>query len=84
MNNATTKLSEKYQIVVPKIIRQQMHLTTGMTVLLQPLDANRAILVKHPKDYVTALSGLGQDIWKKLGGVNYIKRARKQWDKSSV
>lgn len=81
MNTTTTKLSEKYQIVVPKTIRQQMHLEVGMSVTLQPLDENRAILVKQPKDYVAALSGLGQDVWKKLGGVKYIKRERQRWDK---
>lgn len=79
--NTITKLSQKYQVVIPKEIRQRMRLKAGMSVTLQPLDENRAVLVKQPKDYVAALSGLGQDVWKKLGGVNYIKRERQRWDK---
>lgn len=78
---STTTLSPKYQVVIPKAVRQQMKLKAGMTVTVQPIDENRALLVRHPKDVTSALSGLGKDVWKKVGGVAYIQRDRQAWDK---
>lgn len=79
----TTKLSGKYQIVVPKAIREQLKLKAGMFVALHPIDDDRAILVKHPADYVKALKGLGKDLWKELGGgAQYLRKERASWQKS--
>lgn len=83
MNN--TKLSSKHQIVVPKAVRQMMKLKAGMNVSLYALDDNRAILLKQPKSYVQALEGLGQEVWRSLGGADkYIKDIRSDrtlWNK---
>ena len=76
------KLSSKYQIVIPKILRDRMKLKQGMSVVLYPLDNERAILVKHPTNYTDALEGLGKEIWKSLGNsVKYIKQERASWEK---
>lgn len=78
----TTKLSSKYQIVVPKAVRLKMKLKAGMNVTMYSLDSERAIILKKPQDYVQALKGLGQDAWQALGGADaYIKRERSSWDK---
>lgn len=79
---AQAKLSKKYQIVVPKEVRKRMNLQAGTTVTLYLLDAQRAILVKHPNNYVAALKGLGKETWKALGGGDkYIKQERASWKK---
>lgn len=79
---AIAKLSKKYQIVVPKEIRRAMKLGAGTAVTLYSLDERRAMLVKHPKDYVQALKGLGKEVWKGLGGADqYLKRERASWDR---
>lgn len=81
MNTTTLLLSKKCQVVIPKAIRQRLSLKGGMRISIQAIDNHNAIITTQPKDYVEALSGLGADVWKKLGGVNYIKKLRKEWDK---
>ncbi len=81
----TTKLSKKYQIVVPKEIRQGMGLRVGERVAVYSLDRQRAVLVKYPANYVQAMKGLGKEVWKELGGaLKYIKQERASWKKSLV
>ena len=78
---ATATLSSKHQIVIPKAIREALKLKAGMPVTLYPLDDNRAMLVKQPKSYVEALSGLGKEVWQSLGGADkYIKGMRADRD----
>lgn len=79
----TAKLSQKYQIVVPKRVRQEMGLRVGESVGIYSLDKQKAILVKRPKSHVDALAGLGKEVWDALGGVKYIQKERKLWDKKS-
>ena len=77
-----TTLSRKYQIVVPKAVRVRMRLQEGDEVSLQPLDEDRALLVRTSKDPVRALAGLGKDVWKKLGGTQkYLRTERASWHK---
>lgn len=76
------QLSQKYQIVVPKAIRQMMNLKAGSVLTIHSVDSERAVLMKHPKSYTQALAGLGKDVWQSLGGAKkYIKNERSLWDK---
>ena len=80
----TAKLSQKYQIVVPKEIRKRMHLEVGSQLEIYPLDERRAVLAKRPLTSVHALKGLGKDIWRIAGGAGpYIKQERASWGKKS-
>ena len=79
---ASSKLSHKYQIVIPKAVREKMRLRLGSVVTIRSIDEKHALIVKHPKDYVTTLKGLGKDVWQNLGGVSrYIKQERGSWKK---
>jgi AbrB family looped-hinge helix DNA binding protein len=78
----TTKVSSKYQIVVPKNVRNIMKISPGITLRILPLDENKAVIIKNPKDYVKSLIGLGKEVWQKLGGGSkYIKSERYSWRK---
>lgn len=74
---ATSKLSKKYQIVIPRDVRKKLKLHVGEHVALYSLDEERAVLLKHPKSSVDALQGLGKEIWQSLGGGRkYIRQER--------
>ena len=78
----TAKLSRKYQIVVPKAVREKMRLRAGAKVHIYSVDEDRALLVRHPEDYVAALEGLGKEVWDALGGGDkYIREERAAWGK---
>jgi AbrB family looped-hinge helix DNA binding protein len=77
-----SKLSSKYQIVIPRSVRLQLGLKAGTKLLLHPLDKDRVILSKYSKSHTKALCGLGKDVWKSLGGTDsYIRKERSSWDK---
>lgn len=81
----TAKLSQKYQIVVPRHVRKKMKLHAGSRLGIYPVDGEKAILLKYPKNYVDAMRGLGKEIWRMLGGATrYIKQERASWNKKSV
>lgn len=81
----TAKLSQKYQIVVPRSVRRKMRLQAGARLVVYPVDERKALLLKHPDDYVAALRGLGKEAWRALGGGSrYIKQERRSWSKKSA
>ncbi len=78
----TAKLSQKYQIVVPKEVRRRMRLEAGSRIDIYPLDENRAILMRRSSSSVQSLKGLGKEVWQKMGGAEkYIKQERGSWRK---
>lgn len=77
-----TTVSSKYQIVIPKAARKKMNLLPGMAINIQVIDSTRALIHRQPKDFVDALSGLGKEVWKSLGGGDhYLKHERAVWGK---
>ena len=79
---ATTKVSSKYQIVIPKSIRRRLGISPGMDIHIEVVDGERAVLHSKNLDVVKALRGLGKKVWKNLGGTDaYLKRERATWDK---
>lgn len=79
---AVATISSKYQIVIPKQVRKQLELSVGSQVSVYPIDEYKAIIVKKPDDIVTAMRGLGKEVWQALGGTEkYIKRERASWKK---
>lgn len=41
---------------------------------------NRLFLMKKPESYTDFLSGLGKEMWKGVGGADYISQERDKWD----
>ena len=41
---------------------------------------NRLFIMKRPESYTDYLTGLGEEMWKKSGGVEYIKQEREKWN----
>ena len=81
----TAKLSQKYQIVVPKEVRERLHLQAGSRVEMYSIDEERAMLMKRPATSLQAMKGLGKDVWKRIGGASrYIKQERASWRKKSA
>ena len=75
----SVKVSTKHQIVVPSEARKALGIGAGdrLTVEVTP-DA----LVLRPKGRRsgTRLRGLGQEAWKGVDPVEYVRRLRQEWD----
>lgn len=75
-----TTVSQKYQVVIPKEIRdkavikegQEMYVySIGKSIILTPLLPNRS----------ERMLGLGQETWKDIDPLEYIRQERLNWDK---
>lgn len=74
----TAKVSDKYQIAIPKEVREKAKIRKGSHVFVYT-DGDTVYIWKKPKDYVKALRGLGKDIWKGKAE-EYLKKERESWD----
>lgn len=73
-----TKVSKKYQVVIPKKARQQMGLREGQILYTYVIDGNLFLSPekKWPNDYI----GLGKEIWGKIDVAKYIEEERSNWE----
>jgi len=77
----TTKVSDKYQVVIPKAVRQSLKLKKGQT--LQVLEADGAVLMRPEKQWPDDYIGMDKDIWNKVNVLDYIRNDRDSWDRKS-
>jgi AbrB family looped-hinge helix DNA binding protein len=76
-----TKVSHKFQVVIPKEVRELLGISKGD--ILQVYGKNHEIVmkktdVKKPLS-LKNLKGLGKDIWKDIDVEEYIKKERESW-----
>jgi AbrB family looped-hinge helix DNA binding protein len=76
-----TKVSHKFQVVIPKEIRELLCITKGDTlevygkdheVIMKKVELRRSISLRD-------LKGLGKEIWKDIDVEDYIKKERESW-----
>ncbi len=76
-----TKVSHKFQVVIPKEVRELLGISKGDT--LQVYEKDREIIMKKAELKkplsLRALKGLGKEIWKGVDIEEYIKRERESW-----
>ncbi len=75
----TVTLSRKNQVVIPRAAREALHLNAGQKLLVKVLD-DCLIMVPKPRDYVSKLEGLHQDIWAGVDTGRYLREERDSWD----
>ena len=74
-------ISIKNQIVIPRIVRERLHIGPHAKVNILPINDDAAIIFKQPEDLVESMRGVGKELWDSLGGVEvYLKRERESWD----
>ena len=76
-----TKVSHKFQVVIPKEVRDLLCITKGDTlevygknheVIMKKVEAKKPISLRD-------LKGLGKEIWKDVDVEDYIKKERESW-----
>jgi AbrB family looped-hinge helix DNA binding protein len=72
-----TKVSHKFQVVIPKEIRELLCITKGVygkdhEVIMKKVELRRSISLRD-------LKGLGKEIWKDIDVEDYIKKERESW-----
>lgn len=83
MKQLTVQLSSKYQMVVPLKLRKVFGLKKGSKLYLQQISDQEAVLSLKPMNHVKLITGLGKEMWQKLGGADaYLQSERESWSKS--
>lgn len=77
-----SSVTDDYRVVlIPKDMVDFIKEKLGKDVLwVYDEESKELTLIKRPDSYTEALSGLGEEMWKKVGGTDYIRRDREQWD----
>jgi AbrB family looped-hinge helix DNA binding protein len=75
----TAKLTEKYQITIPREVRRRLGLRAGDVIYLA-LEGEKVVLRGARGGWTEATRGLGAELWKEEGGAQAIERERDSWE----
>lgn len=70
------KLSTKYQLVVPKAVREALNLQPDDSVLFL-IEGSSVYLRPRPQSFTQTLSGLHSDVWKNSD--EWLEKERSTW-----
>lgn len=62
METFVTRIGAKYQVVIPKAVRESLRLRPN-DKLLFVVDGGRVILRPHPTSFTVTLRGLHRNLW---------------------
>lgn len=72
------KVSSKYQIVIPKKIREKTNIKKGDVVKIIPMK-DGVYITTEPENWTEYGRGLGKEIWKDIDPLEYIRKERESW-----
>lgn len=87
---AESKVSDKYQVVIPKQIRKSLGVRRGIKLIWTTV-LPEGVFVKpaHTKPnesnrlyWARRMRGLGKEIWRGEDAVKYVRRLRNEWARS--
>ena len=74
------KVGEKGQVVIPKELRELLHINPHDEVIIS-LRKGRITITPKPKKYCEYMRGLGKEIWKNIDATRYVEKERETWEK---
>jgi AbrB family looped-hinge helix DNA binding protein len=77
MKAITARVSAKYQVVIPKAVREALHIRPQDDLLFL-LDGDMAVIRPQPASFTEALRGLHQDIWPEPDA--WLEEERSSWE----
>ena len=72
------KVSGRYQISLPSVVRRRLGIRSGDHLLVEIRDGH-VILMPEPKDFSEALRGLHHEIWEGIDPQEYVRQEREAW-----
>lgn len=78
MTTITAQISEKYQVVIPKEVRQILHLRPRDTLLFL-IDGDTVIIRPKPLNFTDTLRGLHKDVWP-ANSEQWLAEERATWE----
>ena len=75
----TTKISSKYQVVIPKAVREEVKLREGQKLHVYSM-GDSIVLSPRPQSYTKKMLGLGEELWRGTDPLEYIRQERANWE----
>lgn len=72
-----SKVGGRYQVVVPKEIREALNLQPGDYLEVKLIDG--AVVMVPQASHTSRLFGQHQDVWQGEDAVAYVRRERESW-----
>lgn len=79
MEAVATKISSKYQVVLPKPVREALGLRTGDSLLFL-VDGDTVLLRPRPANFTAALRGLHREAWAGVDLDTWLGQERSAWE----
>ncbi len=76
---SVVKVSRKYQIVIPRKIREALSLQSGDRLLLR-LENDRVVMRLRPRSLTRHLRGLHKEVWQDVDALSYVEQERASWE----
>ncbi len=73
------KVSSKYQIVIPKSVREALGLRPGDRLLIVT-EGDKAVMRLRPRSYSEHMRGLHKEVWQGIDATEYVREERKSWE----
>jgi AbrB family looped-hinge helix DNA binding protein len=77
METIAARVSAKYQVVIPKSVRDVLHLRPQDTLLFL-LDGDTIVLRTRPPSFTEALQGLHREVWQDTDA--WLETERATWE----
>lgn len=74
------KVSSKFQVVIPREIRERMGLERGDELTVD-LDGETIVMRRKPKNFTRYMQGLHKEVWDDEGMDRYMRRMRDEWER---
>ena len=74
------KVGKRYQIVIPKKIREQLGVNIEDELIVGVRDG-WIIMQPRPRRYSEYMQGLGKEVWKGIEATEYVRKEREAWEK---
>ena len=78
MEAIAVRVSEKYQIVIPRAVRQSLQLHPDDTLIFL-ISGDSVILRNRPASFTEAMRGLHKEIWP-ADPADWLEQERSVWD----
>lgn len=75
---AVVTVSPRFQIVIPKVVREAMNLRPGEKLRVE-VEGDRIVLRPKPSRPARRLRGLHREIWEGVDPVTYVRKERASW-----
>ena len=80
MGSETTRVSSKYQVVIPKSVREKVGVNKGDELIVTVQGSDIVLKVK-PNNFTDHMLGLHREVWEDVDATDYVDGERTSWER---